>query len=194
MRRCIVSMITTVDGYHEGPGRDVMAMPFDDGFSRWNVELLRRAGTSLQGSAGWDGGEYWTRVAADPAQPEIEREIGRINAAVEHLIVSDSLRVDPAWPFAARTRIVPRAQAVEEVRRLQQEDGGDIVVFGSAVTWNPLLEAGVVDELHVLIGPALLGSGTKVFTGSRTPLRLVEAQVLPDSQLVRLQYDASRPV
>ena len=191
MRRFIVSMITTVDGYHEGPGRDVMAMPFDDGFSRYNVQLLRDAGTILQGRDGYDGGEHWTRVVEDETQPEIEHEIGRINAAVEHLIVSDALQVDPAWPWAERTRIVPRADAADEVRRMKQGDGGDILTFGSAITWNPLLEAGVVDELHVLIGPALLGDGTKVFTGSRTPLRLLDAGVLPDSQLVRLRYDAS---
>ncbi len=191
MRRFIVSMITTVDGYHEGPGRDVMAMPFDDGFSRANVELLRGTGTILQGSATWDGGAHWTGVAADDSQPAIEREIGRINAEVEHLIVSDSLRVDPTWPWASRTRIIRRAEAVDELRRMKAQEGGDILTFGSAITWNPLLEAGVVDELHVLIGPALLGDGTKVFSGSRTPLRLLDAGVLPGSQLVRLRYDAS---
>ena len=192
MRRFIVSMITTVDGYHEGPGGDVMAMPFDDGFSRYNVQLLRGAGTILQGSRGYDGGAYWTGIAADESQPEIEREIGRINAAVDHLIVSDTMQVDPSWPWADRTRIVRVADAPAEVERLKATDGGDILTFGSTTTWNPLLEAGLVDELHVLIGPALLGEGTKVFTGSRVPLRLLESRVLPDSQLVQLRYDASR--
>ena len=58
--------------------------------------------------------------------------------------------------------------------------------------WNPLLEAGLVDELHVLVGPALLGSGTKLYTRARTPLRLLESRVLPDSQLVLLRYDATQ--
>ena len=92
MRKYIVSMIVSVDGYHEGPGRDVMAMPFDEGFSRHNVELLRNAGTLLQGSRFFDGGAYWSRVAADEAQPAIEREIGEINNRTEHVVVSDSLR------------------------------------------------------------------------------------------------------
>ena len=192
MRKYIVSMIVSVDGYHEGPGNDVMAMPFDGGFSRYNVELLRNAGTLLHGRRFFDGGEYWTRVAADEAQPAVEREIGEINNRTEHVVISDSLRPDPSWAWADLTRIVPVAQAKDEVAALKRGEGGDILTFGSVTTWSPLLEAGLVDELHVLVGPALLGDGSKVFTGAaRVPLRLLESRVLPDSQLVQLRYDAS---
>jgi hypothetical protein len=191
MRKYIVSMITTVDGYFEGPGKDVMAMPFDDGFSRYNLELLRRAGAVIHGSRWFDGGAYWSQVAEDESQPEIERAIGRINEPLERLVISDSLEVDPAWPWAERVRIVPVADGPAEVAALKQGEGRDLLSFGSATTWNPLLEAGLVDELHVLVGPALLGDGTKLFTGSRRPLRLLEARVLEDSQLVLLRYDAT---
>lgn len=192
MRRYIVSMIVTADGYHEGPSKDVMAMPFDVGFSRYNVELLRNAATLLHGRGFFDGGTYWSRITADGSQPEIEREIGRLNGEIEHVVVSDSLQPDPTWPWAAITRIVRVADAPREVAALKQGEGGDIVTFGSATMWNPLLEAGLVDELHLLVGPALLGGGTKVFTGSgRIPLRLIESRILPDSQLVQLRYDAT---
>lgn len=191
MRKYIVSVITTVDGYFEGPGKDVLAMPFDDGFSRYNVGLLRNAGTVVHGSRWYDGGAYWSRVAEDESEPWIEREIGRINAGLDRLVVSDSLRPDPAWPWADRTRIVPVVEAPAEIAALKHGEGRDILSFGSATTWNPLLEAGLVDELHVLVGPALLGDGTKLFAGTRRPLRLLESRVLDDSQLVQLRYDAS---
>ena len=85
-----------------------------------------------------------------------------------------------------------RAEDLEaEVARLKEGDGGTVVSFGSATTWNPLLEAGLVDELHVMVGPALLGDGGRLFRGARRPLRLLDARVLPDSQLVRLRYDAT---
>ncbi len=193
MRRYVVSMITSLDGYHEGPGRDVMAMPFDDGFSRHNVELLRTAGTLLHGSRSFDGGRYWSRIAADETQPPIEREIGRINGELEQVVVSDSLQPYPSWPWAATTRIVRRAHTASALAALKRGEGGDVVTFGSATTWNPLLAAGLVDELRVLVGPALLGEGTKLFSGSsRVPLRLIESRTLPDSQLVLLRFDATR--
>jgi len=192
MRAFVVSMIISVDGYHAGVGGDVMAMPFDDGFSRHNVRLLRDAGTLVIGARGFDGGAYWDPVAADESQPEIEREISRINHGLDKLVVSDSLRFDPSWPWAATTRIVGRADAPREIAALKEGDGGTLLTFGSVTTWSPLLEAGLVDELHVLVGPALLGEGEKLFTGSRTSLRLIETQPQEDSQLVLLRFDASR--
>lgn len=193
MGKYVVSMIVTADGYHEGPGGDVMAMPFDDGFSRANVELLRTAGALLFGRRGYDGGAYWSRVVDDESEPPIEREIGRLNAALPKVVVSDTVEVDPAWPWASTTRVVRVADLPAELAAMKHGDGGDILTFGSATTWNPLLEAGLVDELHLLIGPALLGSGTPLFRGSpRVPLRLLESRTLPDSQLVRLRYDATR--
>ncbi len=191
MRQYIVSVITTVDGSFEGPEHDVMAMPFDDGFSRYNAELLRDAAVVVHGSRWYDGGAYWTRVLTDEQEPPIEREIARLNAGLDRLVISDALRPDPSWPWAARTRIVPRADGPAEVARLKQGDGGTLVSFGSATTWNPLLEAGLVDELHVMVGPALLGGGTRLFRGGRRTLRLLEARRLEDSQLVLLRYDAS---
>jgi dihydrofolate reductase len=191
MRKYIVSMITTVDGFFEGPNHDVMAMPFDDGFSRYNVELLRDAAAVVHGSRWFDGGAYWRQVAADSQQPEVEREIARLNEPLERLVISDSLRPDPSWAWADRTRIVPVADGPAEVARLKEGVGGTILSFGSATTWNPLLEAGLVDELHVLVGPALLGDGGRLFRGARRSLRLLDARVLPDSQLVRLRYDAT---
>ena len=167
MRQYIVSMITTVDGYFEGPGHDVMAMPFDDGFSRYNAELLRDAAAVVHGGRWYDGGEYWTRVLTDEQEPEIEREIARLNVPLERLVISDSLQPDPSWAWAGRTRIVPRADGPAEVARLKEGDGGTVLSFGSATTWNPLLEAGLVDELHVLVGPALLGDGSNLFHGAR---------------------------
>ena len=60
---------------------------------------------------------------------------------------------------------MPVATAKDEVAELKRSEGGDILTFGSVTTWSPLLEAGLVDELHVLVGPALLGDGSKLFTG-----------------------------
>lgn len=192
VRKLVISMITSIDGFHEGPGKDVMALPFDEAFSPYNLERLRRADTLLMGRRGFEGfAEYWPRVADDPAQPPIEREIGRRNLEIEKIVVSDTLTVDPAAAWAPTTRVVSVADALSEVADLKRREGGDILTFGSATMWNPLLEAGLVDELHMLVGPALLGDGTKLYAGSRAQLRLLEARVLPDSQLVLLRYDAA---
>jgi hypothetical protein len=55
MRKLIVSNIMSLDGYFEGPGRDVMALPMDGFFDEQNLERLRAADTLLLGAATYTG-------------------------------------------------------------------------------------------------------------------------------------------
>ena len=65
MRKLIVCNIISLDGFFSGPGGDVMAMPFDNGFSDYNAERLRAADTLLLGRTR-------TRVS-DPTGPRSPR-------------------------------------------------------------------------------------------------------------------------
>jgi hypothetical protein len=51
MGKLIVCNIVSLDGFYSGPGGDVMAMPFDDGFSDYNAERLRAADTCCWGAS-----------------------------------------------------------------------------------------------------------------------------------------------
>lgn len=189
MRRLVVSVLTSLDGYYEGPGKDLNGMPFEDAFNTHNLELLRRADTLIYGSTWFeDNWNSWTAVAADKSANERDHEIASIVTAIDAVVISDSLEIDPDAPWAAATTVVSRADGPAQIERLKQQDGGDLLMFGSSTTWNPLLEAGLVDELIVLVGAALLGDGSKVYTGPRAGLRLRGARVLPHSELVELRY------
>jgi dihydrofolate reductase len=85
---------------------------------------------------------------------------------------------------------VRRADAHQAVADLKASEGRDILVFGSHVLWNELLTAGLVDELHLMIGSAFLGEGIPVFAGERTELRLLDVRRLDDSQLILARYGA----
>lgn len=188
MRKVIVCGIVSLDGFFEGPGKNVMAMPFDAGFSAYNVQRLRSADTLLLGRTSFEGfRDYWPPVADDEAQDAIEREISRRNNAIEKVVVSDSLTLDDAGPWRDTTRIVPRADAVAAVAQLREGDGGDVLIFGSRTLWNHLLAAGQVDEVHLMVGPTAIAGGTPAF-GEPAALRLLGASVLDDSQLVLLRY------
>ncbi len=86
---------------------------------------------------------------------------------------------------------MPRAESHAAIAELRARPGDDIVMFGSRTLADDLMAAGLVDELYVLVGPALLGAGIPLFAGtSPRPLRLIGADVVPGSQLVRHHYDA----
>jgi len=189
VRKLVVSVLTSLDGYYEGAGKDLSLMPFEDAFNDHNLGLLRRAGTMIYGSRWFSTNwAHWSAVLADASSSERDRQIAELVTSLNAVVVSDSTTADANAPWAATTRIVSRAEAPDEIARLKHGNGGDLLMFGSSTTWNPLLRQGLVDELIVLVGPALLGEGSTVFAGPRTGLRLLEARVLPDSQLVLLRY------
>ncbi len=190
MSKLIICTLISLDGYHEGPGRNVMALPFDSGFSAYNLERLRAAETLVLGRTTFEGfRDYWPDVEHDEEQDLVEREISRRNNTIEKLVISDTLTADGTGPWKNTTRIVRRSDAAEAVAARKRGEGGDLLVFGSRTAWNHLLLAGLVDELHMMVGPALLGAGIPVFGGA-TPVRLelLESRVLDDSQLVLNRY------
>ncbi len=76
----------------------------------------------------------------------------------------------------------------DAVADLKRAPGREILMFGSHVLWNDLLVAGLVDELHLMIGSAFLGDGVPVFSGPRTGLLLRDVQQLGASQLILARY------
>lgn len=193
MRKLIVCNIVSLDGCFSGPGGDVMAMPFDGGFSDYNAERLRAADTLLLGRKSYVGfRSYWPAIAEDPSQPAVEREISRLNTAIEKVVVSDSLKPDEVAGWGP-SRILRRADAHAEVAALKEKPGREILIFGSHVLWNDLLARGLVDELHLMIGPGVVGEGVRAFA-TRPPgsLRLLGSRSFDGSSLLLVRYAVER--
>jgi dihydrofolate reductase len=201
MRKLIVSNIMSLDGYFDGPGQNVMALPMDWFFDEHNLERLGAADTLLLGATTYTGLKgYWPAVAANPevspavaANPDvadIHRETGLRNNEIRKVVVSDSLIADDTAPWTETTTIVRRAAARQEVAELKDQPGKDILMFGSRTLWNELLVAGLVDELHLMVGATVLGGGTPAFgAGPIAPLRLVSTQRRDGSDNVLLRYE-----
>jgi dihydrofolate reductase len=191
MRKLIVCNIISVDGFYSGPDDDVMVMPFDAPFDDYNAERLRAADTLLLGRRSFEGFKgYWPSIADNPDAPPVEREISRLDNTIDKVVVSDTLTDDDLAPWTNTTIVVRGTDAHDAIARLKDGPGREILMFGSHVLWNDLLKAGLVDELHFMIGSAFLGDGIPVFDGPRTGLRLLDAQRLNDSQLILARYAA----
>ena len=189
MRKLIVCNIISLDGYYAGPGDDVMALPFDEGFNDYNAERLRAADTLLLGRKSYEGFKsYWPPIADDPTGQPVEREISRLNNAIDKVVVSDTLTANQTAPWH-NTRIVRRADAHQQIAELKDGPGREILVFGSHILWNDLLAHGLVDELHLMIGAGVLAAGVHAFEG-RPPvsMRLIDSRTWEGSGLLLARY------
>ena len=210
MRRLIVSNAMSIDGYYTGPDDNVMVLELDPAFDVYNAERLRAAGTLLLGRRSFEGlKSFWPSLAddPDPRWTPAQREVSRLDNAIDKLVVSDSLTSEQTEPWQHNTRIVSRTDAHQQIAELKRQPGRDILVFGSRTLWNDLLARGLVDELHLMVGPVVVGGGTPIFDGqpaiasahrpdrpfdSRQSLRLVDTRTWKDSGNFLVRYEVSR--
>ena len=202
MRKLIVCNLVSLDGYYEAPDKNVMPLfdyrqesyPTDESFDDYNAERLRAADTLLLGRTSYEGFKgYWPPVAEDPSATPVTREISRLDNTIDKVVISDSLTSEQTAPWQDTTRIIRRADAHEQIAALKRQNGKDILMFGSRTLWNDLLVHDLVDELHLMISPVLLGAGTPLFDG-KPPVspRLIGTQTWNGSGLVLVRYDVRR--
>ena len=186
--KLVVVEFMTLDGVMEAPGseehrsgRNQWALKVsDDEFQRSNGDQIMGADALLFGRTTYN---IW--AAFWPTAPEVAAALGAHITALPKYVVSKTLRGSD-W---ANTHIL-RGDLGEEVRRLRDQPGGELVVYGSADLVAGLLELDLVDELRILIFPVLLGSGKRLFReeAELRQLRLIGAETFP-SGVVRLRYD-----
>jgi dihydrofolate reductase len=198
VRTVVVSNIVSLDGSFEGPGGDVMALNMDAAFDAYNLERIRAAGTMLLGRRSFEGfSSYWPHIADAPHDPlnralsDDNRELSRLYDPLPKIVVSDGLVVPEDNPWHGVTTVVPRAAAPARVAAEKQCGTGDILVFASRAMWNGLLAQGLVDEIHLMVGPRALAGGTPTFDRP-TDLHLLDVRRPEGSDNVLLRYAVRR--
>lgn len=189
MRKLVVCNIMSLDGYYEGPGRNVMVLPMDASFDEYNLERLRSADTLLLGRTSYElfmG--FWPARADDADAPAVHRETGRIEKEIDKAVVSDTLTPGDIAPWRDTTTVVRRADVERWLTDLKQRPGREILTFGSRTLWNQLLAAGLVDELHLVVGSTVLGAGTPIFGAPVAGLALEDTRRFDGSSNVVLRY------
>lgn len=112
--------------------------PTDESVDAYNAERLHAADTLLLGRVSYERFKgFWPSVADDPNATAIQREILRLNNAIDKVVISESLTPEETAPWH-NTRIISRADAHEQIAAHKRQPGKDILVFGSRTLWNDL--------------------------------------------------------
>ena len=142
-------------------------------------ELDRASGLHVYGRRMWETMRFWETM---PDEDSVMGEYGRIWRAADKLVVSTTLdSVD-----TARTELVPTLDPTDLQHR---KDGATAdLAIGGATLAAAALQAGLVDEIHLLVVPALVGSGPRALPdGVRARLELLEHRPL-DGGWTSLRY------
>ncbi len=187
MRKIFAFLVATADGYYVGPNEEFDWPIVDEEFNEFAVEQLDEADTLMFGRATYQlMAGYWPTPAAKQDDPEVA---ARMNS-LPKIVVSRTL--DQAeW---ANTRLIGD-DVVEELTKLKQQPGKDIVILGSSDLTVNLVKAGLVDELRIMVSPVVLGDGKSLFrtADERIGLKLLQARPF-DSGNVLLTYQPMHQV
>lgn len=192
MRRLILKMSMTLDGYVGGPEGEIdwIMRTLDPQATQWIAQTLQKAGVHLVGRRTYaDMAAYWptsTDPLADPMNA-IPKVVFSRSGSLD-LEPTTALRDATEAQGAAGSALVAPAAGWEEPRMLgadlagdiaalKAESGKDLLAHGGASFGRALVQGGLVDEYRLVVHPVVLGSGLALFEGA-TPsdLILIEAE------------------
>jgi dihydrofolate reductase len=183
MRKVIYSMGVSLDGFVEGPKRELDWSTPDEELHRFWNDQAREIGTSLYGRRLYElMAGYWPTADTDPSAPEYVVEFARIWRDMRKIVFSTTLeKVD--W----NSRLV-RANVAEEVTKLKAQPGKDMEVGGPTLA-STLIRLGLIEKFRPVVHPVVLGGGTPFFPplDNTISLRLVETRTF-GSGVVYLRY------
>jgi len=182
MARLIYSAIASADGYVEDTdGGFGWAAP-DEELFRFVNEIERPVGTYLYGRRMYQTMAGWETADQVPGQPSWVQDFTRLWQAADKIVFSATL----ASVSSARTRI-ERTFSPDMIRQLKHAADRDISVGGADLAGQALI-AGLVDELQLLLVPAIVGGGKPALpAGARLDLELLDTRRFA-SGAVYLQY------
>lgn len=181
MRKVIVSNYVTIDGFFAGPNGELDWFVWDDEMAKFSTDQLKTMGTILLGRVTYQlFADYWPTPSAYKENPIIAPMMNELSKIVF------SRTLDRAeWK---NSRLV-KENIAEEISRLKQQPGKDMVIFGSCTIVSALAQRGLIDVYRLIVNPVVLGSGKPLFKGlnDKLKLKLLNAKALSSGNVI-LEY------
>jgi dihydrofolate reductase len=172
MRKVILLMSVSLDGFFEGPEHELDWQVVDDELHQHFNDQLRSMSAFLDGRATYElMARFWPTADLDPGSSPPMVEFAGIWRNMPKFVYSRTLeRAD--WNATIVRDVVP-----DEVMALKAQPGGDMVVGGAELAAE-FMRHGLLDELRIYVHPVVLGRGRPLFPqlGQAVALHLVETR------------------
>ena len=177
MRKIVVGEFLSADGVMETP--ETWQFPFQtEELGAITEGQIRDADAFLLGRVTYEMfAGYWPTLT--------HNEFGvadKLNSAPKYVVSTTLQKAD--W----NNSTLIKSNVIEEIRKLKQQPGGEIAIIGSAKLLHSLLDAGLIDEIQVLVHPIVLGKGVRLFPdGYHSSMKLADSKILSNG-VVYLSY------
>lgn len=161
MRRVFWQISTSLDGFMEGPNRelDYTAGVVDKDFERYATQMLQSIDTIILGRVTYElFAKYWPTATGPDAE--------RMNE-LPKVVFSKKLN-NVSW----KNSRLASEDVTQEIATLKAQPGKDIALFGSAGLASTFMRGSLIDEYRILITPFVLGSGKSAFKGIKNIIGL----------------------
>jgi dihydrofolate reductase len=163
MRKVFLFMMTTLDGYFEGPDHDISWHNADNReFAKFAEDQLDETDTLIFGRKTYElMAGYWPSEEAIRTDPGTATRMNSLNK-----IVFSHNPINTGWQ-----NVEASTNVVEKMQELKSAPGKDIAVLASSNLGLTLIEEGLLDEIRIMINPIIIGKGTPLFEGTDKILR-----------------------
>lgn len=164
MRKLCVFNFVTLDGFFEGPDKDISWHKVDEEFNEYAIDMLNSVDLLLFGRVTYElMARYWPTPEVMKSDPLVAERMNNL----WKIVFSRTLK-KAAWH---NTKLVHDAIG-EEVMKTKKQSGKDMALLGSVTIVSELAQRGLIDEYRIMVNPVVLGSGKPLFQGIKDRLNL----------------------
>jgi dihydrofolate reductase len=161
MRKIVLAMFLSLDGVMEEPSWTV---PY------WNDEIAKFKSDEISGSDSLLLGRVTYQGFAEAWPTSKDEGADSMNGIRKYVVSTTLVKAD--WNNSA----IIHDNVFDSIKRLKEQPGRDILMYGSGILARTLLEHHLIDQLNLLVYPLVLGSGKRLFASAdgQTKLKLIE--------------------
>lgn len=176
----------TADGYFAGVDGNIDWHPVDEEFNSFAVEFIGQCDTALFGRTTYDlFASFWPTAADDAGLDPEDHSIARALNEMRKIVITHN-ELDSDWENSEAWHDLN----ADSITELKQQDGKNIVVYGSGTIVKQLTDLGLIDEYQIIIAPVVIGGGKSLFEGNKpTQLTLTDTKIFKSGNVL-LNYAA----